>query len=225
LIALDAGPDGATRSYLVSLAPLHGEPGIASGTISLYSTIHRWDVPLKDAVAAGSLGSPDPTVLVVRFPEPQRLDAGRLTSLAGPNGGTCRPVSAPVVSNAPSPDIFAQHLLLLAKSVTPVDAPVPADDPAPDCARPNLPAAMTNPVQPRYSDITIEQDVAGRALVRVTLADDGEVVDAVIYRSSGFRAIDEPAFKAALNSTYSPSVRSCRKIGGSYLFEAQFRLP
>ncbi len=66
------------------------------------------------------------------------------------------------------------------------------------------------------------EQMTGTAKVAVALTPSGSVSAASIYRSTGDMMLDRAALRAARMSTYSPEVRDCTPVGGTYLFTVDF---
>lgn len=77
-------------------------------------------------------------------------------------------------------------------------------------------------VAPDYPDLARQQGAAGATQVRVTLDARGTVAATAIYRSSGNAALDNAALVAARASSYAAAVENFVRVGGSYLFRAEF---
>jgi TonB family protein len=56
------------------------------------------------------------------------------------------------------------------------------------------------------------------AVVKVTVAADGSVKSAIIWKSSGYSAADAEALTAVRLNTYSPTVVHCKPVDGDYLW-------
>jgi TonB family protein len=63
---------------------------------------------------------------------------------------------------------------------------------------------------------------SGTTLVKVTLAANGAVTGAAIYRSSGSNALDTAAMNAAVATHYRSTLFRCEPGPSSYLFKAEF---
>jgi TonB family protein len=77
-----------------------------------------------------------------------------------------------------------------------------------------LNAAAPNIPKPAY-----QAGVSAGALVMVDA--DGRPTSAKIVKSSGNAVIDRATVNAAMASTYSPAVRSCKREAGMYLFQVE----
>lgn len=89
---------------------------------------------------------------------------------------------------------------------------------APSCttAHANAEVTVINPVAP---DIP-KGDVKGAmsAEVLVTVSADGRPTNAKVVKSSGSDGMDRATVDAATKSTYSPAMKSCKAVEGTYLF-------
>jgi len=56
----------------------------------------------------------------------------------------------------------------------------------------------------------------------VSLDANGRVTGERVIHSSGVRALDESALKAAAESQYSPRITDCKPVAGRYLFKVTF---
>jgi protein TonB len=101
---------------------------------------------------------------------------------------------------------------------TPLRTPTP-----PACAVPNADAKATQEAQPVYPESAQQLGISGAVDVLVSLAADGGVTAATIYKSSGSAALDQAAIRAARASTYSPDIVNCQAIAGSYTFHVSFQ--
>lgn len=96
-------------------------------------------------------------------------------------------------------------------------------DGSPSCKFPILEPTVTNPVAPVYpvSARALNLDVI-TVLVEVTLSPSGKATGAKLNRSSGNLAIDRAAVRAALDSTYAPSLVNCKPVVGDYIMRVEF---
>ena len=101
--------------------------------------------------------------------------------------------------------------------------PVPAETvPPPSCAHPNVAAHVTHVVPPDVPQ-DLAQAIQSTASIAVTLSAAGSVLGTSVYSSAGLFPLDRAAMAAARASTYTPSVRNCVPIGGTYLFTVTFQ--
>lgn len=91
------------------------------------------------------------------------------------------------------------------------------------CTSPYADATVDGaPAQLEYPAMARELGLTGMTVVKVTLAADGAVTGASIYRSSGSTVLDQAAVKAAVATHYRPDIVRCEPERGSYLFRAEF---
>jgi protein TonB len=120
-------------------------------------------------------------------------------------------VSAPAVAPQSGHDVGAG-----AAAVPPTPTP-------PACAVPNVAATATQLAQPVYPESAQQLGISGAVEVLVSLAPDGGVTDATIYKTSGSAALDQAAIRAARASTYSPDIVDCQAVAGTYTFHVSFQ--
>jgi TonB family protein len=97
-------------------------------------------------------------------------------------------------------------------------SPLTCKSPYADAAIDGAPAPLEYPVLARVLG------QSGTTLVEVTLAANGTVTRAAIYRSSGSSALDRAAVNAAVATHYRSTLVRCEPQPGSYLFEANFSM-
>ena len=96
------------------------------------------------------------------------------------------------------------------------------DEPPLTCGDPYHYERLSRGATPVYPLAAGAAGISGRATVKVTLGNDGSVVNATIYRSSGYDSLDSAAIDAAKNSSFEPETFRCVGYPGSYLFTADF---
>jgi TonB family protein len=115
-----------------------------------------------------------------------------------------------------------------ANSAPPATAPPPAaPSPSPTatkpaCANPNADAVATQKVTPDMPEIARQMGATGTAQIKVTLDAKGNVTAVSVYKSTNNRALDQAALQAAQQSRYSPQVKDCVAVAGSYLYVVTF---
>jgi TonB family protein len=62
----------------------------------------------------------------------------------------------------------------------------------------------------------------GTAIVRFDITKYGTPQDAKIEKSSGLYLLDQAAKKTVLNQRFSPEIRNCVPVTGSYLYEVDY---
>jgi TonB family protein len=89
------------------------------------------------------------------------------------------------------------------------------------CDKPFASARVTDAMRPTYPDVPLPVPYAS-VLVYVAVDENGKLEDHWIFVSSGVRAFDEAALRAAGGSRYAPAVSYCYNVAGLYLFRADF---
>jgi hypothetical protein len=114
---------------------------------------------------------------------------------------------------------------------TPAAAPAPARAvasappfPLLMCATPFAPAGATHAVEPDFPRSVGEQGFSRTATSEIAVAIDpqGKLVEAWVWATSGYPALDDAALSAARRSQYSGAISYCRPVSGTYLFRADF---
>ncbi len=101
----------------------------------------------------------------------------------------------------------------------PQTAATPRQAGAPTAATPNacshLARYLTGPPP------QVDRPAGLKAQVLVRLSSAGNVMSAVISKSSGNAAFDQAVIVAAKKGTYGPEVQNCKPVAGTYLFDAE----
>jgi len=84
------------------------------------------------------------------------------------------------------------------------------------CVTRNADAAMRSMFPVDLPPLASLAGTSGAATVQVDLDERGTASNPVIVTSSGSAVLDTAARKAALAQTYTPQVRDCQNVGGSY---------
>jgi TonB family protein len=89
-----------------------------------------------------------------------------------------------------------------------------------DCPVPFSQAMVARAMQPQYpatflSDTTTVQ-------IEVAVGEQGQLLDAAVYKPSGVMAADQSALRAARRSIYTGAISYCQNVRGDYLFTATF---
>ena len=92
----------------------------------------------------------------------------------------------------------------------------------PACANPNADAVATQKVTPDMPEMARQMGATGTAQIKVTLDAKGNVTAATVYKSTNNRSLDQAALQAAQQSKYSPQVKDCVAVAGSYLYVVTF---
>jgi len=114
---------------------------------------------------------------------------------------------------------------------TPAPAPPPARaiaSGAPfqlvNCAQPFASAAAIHAVEPEFPRSVASQGFNAVATSEIAVAIDpeGNLVDAWVWATSGYPALDDAAINAARRSKFSGATSYCRPVSGTYIFRASF---
>jgi TonB family protein len=90
------------------------------------------------------------------------------------------------------------------------------------CTTPNVDAAVTYAAEPKMPHGVNVKGSPVEAIVAVTVASNGHVTGAKVWKSSGNAEIDQAVLNAARQSKYSPKLVNCEPVQGTYLFRADF---
>jgi TonB family protein len=82
-------------------------------------------------------------------------------------------------------------------------------------------ATIVKRAQPIYPP-QLPAGTRATAVVAILVSSKGSVEKASIYRSSGYRAADAAALKAAEATTYAPRVIKCKRVEGELLYPVEF---
>lgn len=223
------------RDYVVVFAA--EKPQRASFAITLYSKKHAYRLAMDDVSIDIATPLPYDAVrsapTLVANPDDDPLLAYAVdvaTNGAAATCGTDRQqipsvddVLHPRFTRTPGQRAFVRQVVTETAALTTVVNPEPrADIVVPACEVPFGGAHMVHLVSPTYPPIAINQQAVGRASVKVTLDETGNVTDASIYESSQNPALDEAAVRAARETTYAPEHFLCTPHGGSYIFVSDF---
>jgi protein TonB len=111
------------------------------------------------------------------------------------------------------------------KTGAPVAAATAAPTPAPtkpQCANPNVDALAVDKVTPEMPEIARQMGATGTAQIKVSLDENGKVMDVAVYRSTNNKALDKAALDAARQSRYRAELRNCLPTAGNYLYTVTF---
>lgn len=112
---------------------------------------------------------------------------------------------------------------------SPIDtaAPPPAP-PAPPAPQPDIGASVDisskNMNPPKYPDDERRKGVQGRVLLVITVDANGSPTDVQVEKSSGNRALDREAVKAAQRWRFNAGMNGGRKVGGRVRVPVDFVL-
>lgn len=90
------------------------------------------------------------------------------------------------------------------------------------CAEPFKDAVATYAMTPQRPEFAPQQSTPAVVDVGIILRSDGTVQEAWPVRSSGIRAFDDAAVKAAEDSIYEPAVSLCQGVPSEYIFAVTF---
>ncbi len=90
-----------------------------------------------------------------------------------------------------------------------------------DCAAPFVDARVVTQAQAVYP--FSRRMGPATSMVKITLDPNGQVVDARIFKSSGYDAFDIAALDAAKLSKYSARIAYCRPVVSNYIFKVTFQ--
>lgn len=99
---------------------------------------------------------------------------------------------------------------------------VPEGPPAPACSDPNVDAKTIVAISPDAPASAYGGATDVTAMIKVDLDATGRILGVSVYRSAGSLELDQAAMQAARQSTYSPELRDCQAVPGSYLFKVEF---
>jgi|GEM_PF-5785889 len=80
------------------------------------------------------------------------------------------------------------------------------------------------PVQPIYPSSLKRQGKEGRVVIELAVDATGKVISAKIKKSSGYKAMDENALKAAKQTKYKPATRGGKAVAAKFLYPMSFKL-
>jgi TonB family protein len=109
-----------------------------------------------------------------------------------------------------------------ASAVTPAAAQALNPAASASCSTPDVPASTTYAALAETPAIATQYQLTGTTLVKVELEPNGSIRDASVAKSSGAPILDMAAVAAAKASTFSPEIRDCAPVAGSYLFQVDF---
>jgi TonB family protein len=92
-----------------------------------------------------------------------------------------------------------------------------------DCDVPFRQATVTAASHPDFPPMLRDSGLSGTVLIAVAVDEDGHLIDASLYASSGLPAFDSAGLRAARLSSYSGPISYCQKVRGEYLFNATFQ--
>jgi TonB family protein len=90
------------------------------------------------------------------------------------------------------------------------------------CLTRNAEAAMTSKIPAELPLLASIGGFSGSASIKLDIDERGAAHNAVVATSSGYAILDAAAVKAALAQAYTPRIRDCANVGGSYLVDVEF---
>ncbi|MFY9664463.1 MAG: TonB family protein [Candidatus Cybelea sp.] len=101
--------------------------------------------------------------------------------------------------------------------------PQPTAAPSAGCVQSNAEAAViATPPPPDIPLDTRASGTSGVALVSVELDSSGQVTGAGVKQSTGNSSLDLVAVQMARDARYTPALRDCKPIAGTYAFSVKF---
>jgi len=70
--------------------------------------------------------------------------------------------------------------------------------------------------------IAAEQGITGTSTVMIRLSSAGKLVSESVFGTSGNAYLDRAALLSARLTSFTPEVRNCAAVGGSYLYSVEF---
>jgi TonB family protein len=90
------------------------------------------------------------------------------------------------------------------------------------CASPNIPASIAGYAFYETPSIAAAQGATGSASVKIDLASNGALVGNTLYASSGNPWLDAAALRSARMTHFTPELRNCQHVGGTYLYTVDY---
>ena len=116
----------------------------------------------------------------------------------------------------------AVAIVPFASAVTPAAAQTLNPAVSASCTAPDVPAGTTYAALAETPAMAAQYQLSGTTLVRVDLESNGSIRAASVEKSSGAPFLDMAAVQAAKASTFSPEIRDCAPVAGSYIFQVDF---
>ena len=80
------------------------------------------------------------------------------------------------------------------------------------------------PVQPQYPSSLKKKGVEGRVLIELVVDSKGAVVSAKVKSTSGHKAFDDAALKAAKRTKFKPAIRGGKPVKAKVIYPISFKL-
>jgi TonB family protein len=90
------------------------------------------------------------------------------------------------------------------------------------CTVRDAPAALSRVIPVEAPPIAQLAHLSGTARVKIDLASNGVASNPRIVESTGSDLLDRAALKSVLEQTFTPEVRDCVSVPGSYAVEVEF---
>ncbi len=118
---------------------------------------------------------------------------------------------------------FPTRIAIVAKAAVPAPASSASAAAPGSCSVPDSEARIDRLVLPTYTEAMKQRHKAGVVDVAVYLQPNGSIEKALVTHSSGDALLDAATYAAAMQTTYTPEVRGCTYLAGSYDFRARYR--
>ena len=79
-------------------------------------------------------------------------------------------------------------------------------------------------MQPQYPSSLKKKGVEGRVLIELVVDNKGAVVSAKVKSTSGHKAFDDAALKAAKRTKFKPAIRGGKPVKAKVIYPISFKL-
>lgn len=86
-------------------------------------------------------------------------------------------------------------------------------------------AQMIHHVQPEYPRLAEKAGLEGVVWIKALVGSDGNVREAVVYKSSGTESLDEAALKVAKDNKFKPAIQNGRPVAMWVTYKVAFEVP
>lgn len=86
-------------------------------------------------------------------------------------------------------------------------------------------AQMIHHVQPEYPRLAEQAGLEGIVWIKALVGSDGNVREAVVYKSSGTQSLDEAALKVAKDNKFKPAIQNGRPVAMWVTYKVAFEVP
>lgn len=190
--------------------------------------IYEIDVPLRNPRASGAAAMTAYDPIAVHFSKPLAIRNAWIKAIGDDDGhaASCYPFPAGITHYKTAEEDertraevrSMPHLEFLAGDGTPFITPDGCTNPFVDASAYDV-VTPGVPFEGRMA-LTMAREVT--ALIRVDLAQDGELVHASVLRSSGIPSLDAAALAAASATKYHPKKINCIPFASTYTFRSTF---